>query len=126
MADRDGGPEAATCGAGPGRVGAPAADGPIAAAPGTRNSAGRAQASSGPGTASPTVCRIGRQFGHISESGGDGRVPNAAKGFVISDAITTSRDNHFSDNTYSGHWEFMYHDQSTVLSLAQWRAEGQD
>jgi hypothetical protein len=48
------------------------------------------------------------------------------KAFVISNAITTARNNRFSGNTYNGPWSFMYHDQSTVLSMADWKAKGQD
>jgi parallel beta-helix repeat protein len=48
------------------------------------------------------------------------------KGFSISNAITTERNNKFTGNTYNGQWEFMYHDQSTILTLAQWKAKGQD
>ena len=48
------------------------------------------------------------------------------KGFVIAGAITTARNNKFSANIYTGPWTFIYHDQSEVLSLGQWRARGQD
>jgi parallel beta helix pectate lyase-like protein len=48
------------------------------------------------------------------------------KAFAISEAITTARNNKFSGNTYNGPWSFMYHDQSTVLSMADWKAKGQD
>jgi hypothetical protein len=47
-------------------------------------------------------------------------------GFVISDAITANQGNKFSGNTYNGQWEYMFHDQSTVLSQASWQAKGQD
>ncbi|MGH8283316.1 MAG: Ig-like domain-containing protein [Gammaproteobacteria bacterium] len=43
-------------------------------------------------------------------------------GFVVSDAITFNQNNVFSDNTYIGPWEFMAHDQSTVLSPVAWQA----
>jgi hypothetical protein len=48
------------------------------------------------------------------------------QGFVISDAITADQGNKFSNNTYNGQWEYMFHDQSTVLNLASWQAKGQD
>jgi hypothetical protein len=48
------------------------------------------------------------------------------QGTVIEAAITRAQNNLFSSNTYSGLWSFMYHDQSGILSLAQWQAEGQD
>lgn len=48
------------------------------------------------------------------------------KGFAISKAITKARGNKFSHNTYVGTWKFMYHDQSTILTLAGWRAKGED
>jgi hypothetical protein len=48
------------------------------------------------------------------------------KGFAISQAVTKDRGNKFSHNTYVGTWKFMYHDQSGVLSLAGWRAKGED
>ena len=47
-------------------------------------------------------------------------------GFVISNAITTSRNNRFSGNTYTGHWKYMYHDQSVILTFAEWKKKGQD
>jgi hypothetical protein len=47
-------------------------------------------------------------------------------GFAVSNAITTTQHNVFSDNTYDGSWSFMWHDQSQVLSFAEWQAEGQD
>lgn len=50
------------------------------------------------------------------------------QGDVIEQAITFGQNNTFSANTYSGPWQFMAHDQGTVLSVAQWRAApyGQD
>jgi nitrous oxidase accessory protein NosD len=48
------------------------------------------------------------------------------QGSVIKDAITTSRGNKFSGNTYTGPWKFMYWDQATVLSMADWQAKGQN
>jgi hypothetical protein len=48
------------------------------------------------------------------------------KGFAVSDAMTSSRNDKFSGNTYTGGWSFMYHDQSTILTPAQWQAKGQD
>ena len=45
---------------------------------------------------------------------------------TIPDAIVATRNNKFSGNTYNGPWSFMYHDQSTVLSMADWKAKGQD
>ncbi len=48
------------------------------------------------------------------------------KGSVITSAITASRNNQFSDNTYTGPWEYMYSDQSGVLTFAQWQGKGQD
>jgi hypothetical protein len=40
--------------------------------------------------------------------------------------ISPASHNVFSDNTYSGPWTFMYHDQSLILSQSQWRDDGQD
>lgn len=47
-------------------------------------------------------------------------------GFVVADAITTAQNNHFRNNTYTGQWEYMYHDQGIVLTFAQWQEKGQD
>ncbi|MGD0594901.1 MAG: right-handed parallel beta-helix repeat-containing protein [Acidimicrobiales bacterium] len=47
-------------------------------------------------------------------------------GDVIDVAITKDQNNLFSDNTYSGPWSFMYHDQSGLLTMAEWQADGQD
>jgi hypothetical protein len=44
------------------------------------------------------------------------------KGPVIEKAITFHQNNAFSDNTYSGPWEFMAYDQSRVLTFWQWRS----
>ncbi|MGH7729044.1 MAG: right-handed parallel beta-helix repeat-containing protein [Vulcanimicrobiaceae bacterium] len=43
-------------------------------------------------------------------------------GTVIEDAITFHQNNVFADNTYLGPWEFMAHDQATLLTPAQWQA----
>jgi hypothetical protein len=42
-------------------------------------------------------------------------------GFAISDAITTTQNNTFADNTYNGTWLFMVHDQSTIVPLSTWQ-----
>lgn len=47
-------------------------------------------------------------------------------GYAISDAITKSQGNLFSDNTYSGSWTFDYGEQNTGTSFATWQADGQD
>ena len=46
------------------------------------------------------------------------------KADVVPTAITTAQNNTFSGNTYTGPWEFMYFNQSTILSLAQAQAKG--
>jgi parallel beta-helix repeat protein len=46
------------------------------------------------------------------------------KAGAVETAITTAQDNTFSGNTFVGPWEFMYFDQSTILSLAQAQAKG--
>jgi hypothetical protein len=46
------------------------------------------------------------------------------RGDLVPTAITTAQGNTFSGNTYTGPWEFMYFDQSTILSLAQAQAKG--
>ncbi|HEU4715846.1 MAG TPA: right-handed parallel beta-helix repeat-containing protein, partial [Candidatus Saccharimonadales bacterium] len=43
-------------------------------------------------------------------------------GSVVQQAITFSQNNTFSDNTYTGDWNFMVKDQSTVASPAFWMA----
>lgn len=48
------------------------------------------------------------------------------KGFAIAKAVTTGRGNKFAHNTYTGSWKFMYHDQGGVLTLAGWRAKGEN
>jgi hypothetical protein len=48
------------------------------------------------------------------------------QGTVIETAITTTRGNLFSDNTYTGGWSYMYADQANVLTFSQWQATGQD
>lgn len=47
------------------------------------------------------------------------------KGMTIPDAIVATRNNKFSGNTYNGPWSFMYHDQSTVLTLAAAQNKGE-
>lgn len=49
-------------------------------------------------------------------------------GSVIQQAITFDQNNTFSDNTYTGDWNFMVKDQNTVASPAFWMASpyGQD
>jgi hypothetical protein len=44
------------------------------------------------------------------------------QGEVVEQAITFDQNNLFQDNTYTGPWSFMAHDQGTVLTLAQWQA----
>jgi hypothetical protein len=48
------------------------------------------------------------------------------KAMTIPDAIVASRNNKFSGNTYNGPWSFMYHDQSTVLTMAAWQNKGEN
>jgi len=48
------------------------------------------------------------------------------KGDVVEQAITHAQHNLFEDNTYTGPWNFMYHDQSRIWSFARWHASGQD
>ncbi len=43
-------------------------------------------------------------------------------GEVIEQAISFAQNNHFDRNTYTGPWQMMAHDQSTVLNPAAWRA----
>lgn len=43
------------------------------------------------------------------------------KGPVIEKAITFHQSDDFSNNTYTGPWEFMAYDQSRVLTFPQWR-----
>jgi hypothetical protein len=49
-------------------------------------------------------------------------------GSVVQQAITFNQNNTFSDNTYTGDWNFMVKDQNTVASPAFWMAApyGQD
>lgn len=42
------------------------------------------------------------------------------KGPLVEKAITFHQDDSFSNNAYTGPWEFMAHDQSRVLTFAQW------
>jgi len=44
------------------------------------------------------------------------------QGETIEQAITFDQNNVFSDNTYNGPWQFMAHDQSGVLTAAEWQA----
>jgi hypothetical protein len=44
------------------------------------------------------------------------------QGTVVEDHITFDQHNVFSNNTYTGTWHFMAHDQATILTLAQWQA----
>jgi hypothetical protein len=44
------------------------------------------------------------------------------QGFAVAVAITTGQNNEFSDNSYSGPWSFMYHDQSGVVNFVIWRS----
>lgn len=44
------------------------------------------------------------------------------KGDLVEQAITFSQANVFSNNTYVGPWQFMAHDQSVILTPAQWQA----
>jgi len=49
------------------------------------------------------------------------------QGWVVADAITSSQNDQFSDNTYTGPWQFMVHDQSTIVDSATWQSTwGQD
>ena len=49
-------------------------------------------------------------------------------GTAVEDHIAYGQNNHFSNNTYTGPWQFMAHDQGNVVSFAQWQAApyGQD
>ena len=49
-------------------------------------------------------------------------------GTVIQQAITFSQNNHWSNNTYSGPWQFMPYDTSRLMGLSQWQTApyGQD
>ena len=44
-------------------------------------------------------------------------------GEAVPNAISTTQNNHFSNNTYNGPWEFMVHDQSQVLSFGAWQSD---
>jgi Right handed beta helix region len=48
------------------------------------------------------------------------------QGTVVEDHITFDQNNKFTNNTYVGPWSFMAHDQSTILTLAQWKAAPYD
>jgi hypothetical protein len=43
------------------------------------------------------------------------------RGPVIEKAITFHQNDVFSENTYTGPWEYMAHDQSRVLTFQEWR-----
>jgi hypothetical protein len=43
-------------------------------------------------------------------------------GTVVEQAITFDQNNHWHNNTYSGPWRFMSHDNGTVLTQAAWTA----
>jgi parallel beta-helix repeat protein len=43
-------------------------------------------------------------------------------GEVVEDAITSAQNNHFANNTYQGDWQFMVHDQGTIVDFATWQA----
>ena len=49
-------------------------------------------------------------------------------GTAVEDHIAYGQNNHFSNNTYVGPWQFMAHDQGNVVSFAKWQATpyGQD
>jgi hypothetical protein len=52
---------------------------------------------------------------------------NPYMGWIVPQAISNTQNNVWSDNTYTGgaaDWEFMAHDQSTVVTAAQWLAGG--
>jgi hypothetical protein len=44
------------------------------------------------------------------------------QGTAVEGDITFDQNNHFSQNTYIGPWNFMAHEQGTVLSWPQWQA----
>ncbi|HEY5956539.1 MAG TPA: right-handed parallel beta-helix repeat-containing protein, partial [Polyangiaceae bacterium] len=48
------------------------------------------------------------------------------RGASVEDAITFSRNNHFSNNRYVGPWRFMAHDTSVELDFAEWRMSPYD
>jgi len=39
---------------------------------------------------------------------------------LVEQAITYDQDNHFFANTYNGPWQFMVHQQGTVVSWKAW------
>lgn len=49
-------------------------------------------------------------------------------GTLVEEHITYGQNNHFSDNTYNGPWQFMAEQQGNVVSWWQWRSDpnGQD
>jgi hypothetical protein len=42
------------------------------------------------------------------------------KNTIVEQSITFDQDNQFSDNTYNGPWQFMVHQQGTVVSWKAW------
>jgi parallel beta-helix repeat protein len=44
------------------------------------------------------------------------------QGTIIQDAITYKQNNTFSNNTYSGSWQFLPYEQGNTKTLAQWQA----
>jgi len=44
------------------------------------------------------------------------------KGNIIEDAITYKQNNTFSNNTYSGSWQYLPYEQGNAKTLAQWQA----
>lgn len=50
------------------------------------------------------------------------------QGQTVENAITFNQNNHFFDNTYTGPWNFMVHEQNTDVSFSTWQAApyGQD
>src|SRR5262249_17301172 len=41
---------------------------------------------------------------------------------VIQEAITFTQNNVFSNNSYVGPWQFMAHDQDTIIGPTEWRS----
>lgn len=44
------------------------------------------------------------------------------QGEIVEQAITFAQNDHFNNNTYTGPWRFMAHDQGTVLDRSAWQA----
>ena len=58
----------------------------------------------------------------FSRTGERTRAGRRTRADVIEQAITFNQNNVFSNNTYTGPWQFMAHDQGTTLTSSQWKA----